>query len=86
MIVANAGDFNGYIFDINSFYHFIFYTGMLRRLEGPNNRRQVPIMAKIFRKTHNPYVLCAVTHSLTLKIDKDRQLFISRVSQWMHIL
>ena len=24
-------------------------------------------MAKIFRKTHNPYVLCAVTHSLTLK-------------------
>ena len=24
-------------------------------------------MAKIFRKTHNPYVLCTVTHSLTLK-------------------
>ena len=23
-------------------------------------------MAKIFRKTRNPYVLCAVTHSLTL--------------------
>ena len=23
-------------------------------------------MAKIFRKTHNPHVLCAVTHSLTL--------------------
>ena len=23
-------------------------------------------MAKIFRKTHNPYVLCAVTHNLTL--------------------
>ena len=23
-------------------------------------------MAKIFRKTHNRYVLCAVTHSLTL--------------------
>ena len=26
-------------------------------------------MAKIFRKTHNPYVLCAVIHSLTLRID-----------------
>ena len=24
-------------------------------------------MAKIFRKTHNPYVLCAVSHSLTLR-------------------
>ena len=24
-------------------------------------------MAKIFRKTHNPYVICAVTHSLTLR-------------------
>ena len=24
-------------------------------------------MAKIFRKTHNPYALCAITHSLTLK-------------------
>ena len=24
-------------------------------------------MAKIFKKIHNPYVLCAVTHSLTLK-------------------
>ena len=23
-------------------------------------------MAKIFRKTHNPYALCAITHSLTL--------------------
>ena len=23
-------------------------------------------MAKIFRKTRNPYVLCAITHSLTL--------------------
>ena len=25
-------------------------------------------MAKIFRKTHNPYALCAITHSLTLKV------------------
>ena len=24
-------------------------------------------MAKIFRKTGNPYVLCGVTHSLTLR-------------------
>ena len=24
-------------------------------------------MAKIFRKTHNPYALCTITHSLTLK-------------------
>ena len=28
-------------------------------------------MAKIFRKTHNPYVLCAVTHSLTLITTSD---------------
>ena len=27
-------------------------------------------MAKIFRKTHNPNVLCAVTHSLTLRIER----------------
>ena len=27
-------------------------------------------MAKIFMKTHNPYALCAITHSLTLRIDK----------------
>ena len=25
-------------------------------------------MAKIFRKMRNPYVLCAITHSLTLKV------------------
>ena len=30
-------------------------------------------MAKIFRKTRNPYVLCAVTHSLTLR----KQIFIA---------
>ena len=30
-------------------------------------------MAKIFRKTRNPYVLCVVTHSLTLRIDKGSQ-------------
>ena len=26
-------------------------------------------MAKIFRKTHNPDALCAITHSLTLTED-----------------
>ena len=31
-------------------------------------------MAKILRKTHNPYVLCAVTHSLSL-----RNLFLQNI-------
>ena len=38
-------------------------------------------MAKIFRKMHNPYALCAITHSLTLTtITIHDKLFLTSIS------